>query len=252
MAHPCEATGSFPMSELESRIADNLARVRSRIADAAQHSGRSPEDVRLVAVTKYVGEREIQALLAAGCNDLGESRPQQLWQRVAALANQGINWHLIGHLQRNKVERTIPLVALIHSGDSRRIVEAIDAAAQNVMATADGSRRVPLLLEVNISSDPAKHGFAPAELESQLEALASLAGIEIRGLMAMAGKPEDALAARADFTRLREFRDQLRAACPAGVSLDELSMGMSGDYEVAIEEGATIVRIGSALFEGLS
>ena len=116
----------------------------------------------------------------------------------------------------------------------------------------DGPKRVPVLLEANISGDPAKHGFAPAELSSHLEALATLAGVEIRGLMAMAGKPDDPAAARADFARLRQLRDRLQAACPAGVALDELSMGMSGDYEVAIEEGATIVRVGSALFEGLA
>ena len=235
------------MSNLETRIAENLAQVRSRIAAAAQRSGRSPDNVRLVAVTKYVGEREIRAILAAGCNDLGESRPQQLWQRAAALADEGIRWHLVGHLQRNKVDRTIPLVALVHSGDSRRIAESIDATARGASLP-----RVPLLLEVNISGDPAKHGFAPAELAPQLEALIALAGIEIHGLMAMAGKPDDALAARADFARLRRLRDDLLAVCPNGASLDELSMGMSGDYEVAIEEGATIVRVGSALFEGMA
>jgi PLP dependent protein len=246
------------MSDLQTRIADNLAQVRSRISAAAHRSGRSPGDVRLVAVTKYADEREIRALLAAGCNDLGESRPQQLWQRAAALADRDIHWHLIGHLQRNKVERTIPLVALVHSGDSRRLLEAIDAAARNPVAHVDrshvdrsrvgGVRRVPVLLEVNVSGNPAKHGFAPEGLESQLEALAALAGVEIRGLMAMAGKPDDARAARADFARLRQLRDRLPPV--RGVAIHELSMGMSGDYEVAIEEGATMVRIGSALFEG--
>ncbi len=234
------------MSELETRIADNLSAVRSRIAVAAARSGRRADDVRLVAVTKYAGEREIEALLAAGCRDLGESRPQQLWQRAIALHDQDVRWHLVGHLQRNKVERTIPLVALVHSGDSRRVLEAIDAAARS-----GAKQRVPVLLEVNITGDPHKHGFSPDELEPDMAALAALEGIEIRGLMAMAGRADDLPAARADFARLRQLRDRLQTVCPRGVRLDELSMGMSGDYEVAIEEGATIVRIGSALFEGL-
>ena len=199
--------------------------------------------MRLVAVTKYVGPEEIRALVAAGCTDLGESRPQQLWDRAAELRDLPVRWHMIGHMQRNKVERTLPLVAMVHSLDSLRLAEAIDAAAGRL------DRTVPVLLEVNISRDPAKHGFAPEEIGPLLPKLIELGHIEIRGLMCMAGLEGGGDEARRDFAGLRTLRDRLQASCPADVRLDELSMGMSGDYEIAIEEGATIVRIGSALFE---
>ena len=195
-----------------------------------------------MAVTKYVGLEEIRALVEAGCTDLGESRPQQLWDRAEALGGLPIRWHLIGHLQRNKVHRTLPLVTLIHSADSPRLVAALDEAAAGA--------RTAILLEVNISGEPAKHGFAPDELEPFLPELAGYRNVEVRGLMCMAGLEGGLDDARREFAALRCLRDRLRANCPEGITLDELSMGMSGDYEVAIEEGATIVRVGSALFEG--
>lgn len=222
---------------------ENVAEVRCRIAAAAARAGRRAEDVRLVAVTKYVGLDEIRALVAAGCADLGESRPQQLWDRAAELRDLPVRWHAIGHIQRNKVERTLPLVAMIHSVDSLRLAEAIDASAGKT------NRKVPVLLEVNISREPAKHGFAAEEIEPLLPQLNDLKHIEIRGLMCMAGLEGGGDEARRDFAALRTLCDRLRASCPATVCLDELSMGMSGDYEIAIEEGATIVRVGSALFE---
>ncbi len=185
-------------------------------------------------------------LVAAGCRDLGESRPQQLWQKAAALETAGVAWHLIGHLQRNKVARTLPLVSLVHSGDSLRLLEALDAEA--VRANCDP---LPVLLELNVSGDAAKHGFQPSELEPLADSLTRLPRIEIRGLMAMAGCEGDLDDARREFAALRQWRDRLRSAWAGRWSLDELSMGMSGDYEVAIEEGATLVRVGSALFEGL-
>jgi PLP dependent protein len=226
-------------------IVDNLAIVRERIAAAARRSGRDPTAITLVAVTKYASTGSIAALIDAGCLDLGESRPQQLWQRAPEFADRNVRWHMIGHLQRNKVARTLPLVSLVHSCDSLRIAAAIDQAAE------PSAKAVDVLLEVNISADPAKGGFAPDDVESALAQLTALRNLRIRGLMAMAGKPDDAAAARADFRLLRELRDRLRANCPPGVTLDELSMGMSGDYEVAIEECATIVRVGSVLFEGV-
>ncbi len=140
-------------------IANSVAEVRGRMAAAAARAGRRAEDVRLVAVTKYVGPEEIRALVAAGCIDLGESRPQQLWDRAAELRDLPIRWHLIGHVQRNKVERTLPLVTMVHSVDSLRLAEAIDATAGKL------DRIVQVLLEVNISREPAKHGFAPEEIE---------------------------------------------------------------------------------------
>lgn len=231
------------MTELEQRIRRNLAEVQGRIADAARRSGRSPDSIRLVAVTKFVGEAEIRALVEAGCTTLGESRPQQLWEKAAALAGLPIHWHLIGHLQRNKAKRTVPLVEMIQSLDSMELATTLDRHAQ------ESGKRVPVLLEVNVSGEPAKHGFAPAEVGTLLPELSRLAHLEIHGLMCMASLEGGPEAARRDFAALRELRDRLRGECPDTVRLDELSMGMSGDFEIAIEEGATMVRIGSALFE---
>ena len=233
------------MAASDKRIADNLSRVQHVIATAAQRSGRSADDVTLVAVTKYVDLPEIEPLLQAGCRNLGESRPQELWRKAEALADSGATWHMIGHLQRNKARRTVPLVTLLHSGDGERLLNAIDRIGQELSATTE------TLLEVNISSDETKHGLRPDQVEPLLPQLATLSHVRIRGLMAMAawgGSPEDA---RRDFVRLRELRDQIRENCPPGITMEHLSMGMSGDYEVAIEEGATLVRVGSALFEGV-
>ena len=231
------------MSDRSTHISENVAEVRGRMAAAAARAGRKVGDVRLVAVTKYVGPDEIRALVAAGCTDLGESRPQQLWDRAAELCALPIRWHMIGHMQRNKVDRTLPLAAMIHSVDSLRLAEAIDDAAGKL------DRKVPILLEVNISREAAKHGFAPEEIEPFLPKLIDLTHIEVRGLMCMAGLEGGNEEARRDFANLRTLRDRLRAIGSASICLDELSMGMSGDYEIAIEEGATIVRVGSALFE---
>jgi len=240
------------MSELAERIAHNLAAVRQRMADAAARSARTAGQVRLVAVTKSAGQAEVRALVEAGCRELGENRPQQLWEKAEQLRDLPIRWHLIGHLQRNKVRRTLGLVEMIHSADSVRLIEAIDrVAGEAPVPISSQARRVPVLLEVNVSGDVAKHGFDPEGMEPVLDGLAGLRRVEIRGLMCMAGLEGDPDAARRDFTRLRQLRDRLRPRCPEGVLLDELSMGMSGDFEAAIEEGATMVRIGSALFEGI-
>ncbi len=228
---------------LEERIRRNLSGIRGRIAEAARKSGRSPHSIHLVAVTKFVGEAEIRALVEAGCTTLGESRPQQLWEKAIALASLPIKWHLIGHLQRNKAKRTVPLVEMIQSVDSMELAAALDRHA------AEAGKRLPVLLEVNISGEPAKHGLAPAEVSPLLPDLGRLAHLEIRGLMCMASLEGGLDAARRDFAALRDLRDRLQTDCPDSVRLDELSMGMSGDFEIAIEEGATMVRIGSALFE---
>lgn len=232
-------------AQIRDRIAENLAHVRQRIADAARRSGRSPDDVLLVAVTKYVGVEIIEPLLEAGATVLGESRPQQFWPKAEALAGRPIRWHMIGQLQRNKIRRTLPLVEMIHSAESLRLLESIDRIAGEL------SLRIPVLLEANTSGDTTKHGFSADELAQTLPAMAELSNVEIRGLMCMAGLGTDAEGARDDFAALRQMRDRLRGDCPDTVRLDELSMGMSGDYEVAIEEGATIVRVGSALYEGI-
>lgn len=240
---------SFSMNDLARRIAENLVGVQQRMADAAARAGRAASDVRLVAVTKYVGPDEIAALIAAGCVDLGESRPQALWQRADSFRDPPVRWHLIGHLQRNKVARTLACASLIHSVDSERLLATIETEAAKL------ERAVDVLLEVNVSGDATKHGVAPEGLGGLVAAAARCRHVRTRGLMTMASREGDADAARADFARLRKLRDEIATGAfrneLGNVDLAELSMGMSGDFEQAIEEGATIVRVGSALFEGL-
>ena len=233
------------MTDATRRIAENLAAVRERIAAAAARSGRRPEDITLVGVAKYVGPAATRCLVEAGCRDIGESRPQQLWQKAEALADLDLRWHLIGHLQRNKVRRTLPAVHWLHSGDSLRLLRSVSDAANEL------GRPVRLLLEVNISGDADKHGFDPDQLELQLPELLALPHLEILGLMAMSGRLHDADETRRDYARLRELRDRLQRQSTAPPDWDELSMGMSRDFEIAVEEGATVVRVGSALFEGI-
>lgn len=233
------------MSDVAARIADNLAEVRGRVERAARTSGRTAGDVTLVAATKYVGDDEVRALIAAGCRDFGESRPQQLWHKAAVIGDADVRWHLIGHLQSNKARRTLPHVWLMHSLDSLRLLECLDQEAAAL------GRPLRALLEVNISRDANKHGLTEEEVEPLLTNMGQYPYVTVAGLMAMAAGEGGGDAARRDFARLRRLRDRLQAVSPAGVRLDELSMGMSGDFEVAIEEGATLVRVGSALFEGL-
>ncbi|TWT75895.1 Pyridoxal phosphate homeostasis protein [Posidoniimonas polymericola] len=235
------------MTDRSTLVRQNLQAVQSRIADAAQRAGRAADEVRLVGVTKYV-DADATALLAnAGCSTLGESRPQQLWEKADSpeLAGRSIEWHLIGHLQRNKVRQTLPHVALLHSIDSLRLLKAVQQAAAAIGQPARA------LLEVNCSGDAEKHGFAPDELDAVVGSLAEYPDVEIHGLMTMAAREGGADQARNNFALLRELRERVAPNAPDGVSLTELSMGMSGDFEEAIAEGATMVRVGSTLWEGL-
>jgi pyridoxal phosphate enzyme (YggS family) len=231
--------------DFQEIIAENLARVRGRIADAARAAGRSPDEVTLLGVTKYVEPDVAMLLFDAGLSDLAESRPQQLWRKADTFGDLPVRWHMVGHLQRNKLRRSVPMISLLHSLDSPRLAEALDAQ----MAATGG--RLPALVEVNISGDDRKHGFMPGDVEPLLEDLAQRQHLEIRGLMAMASLEGGVDRARHNFAALRQLRDRLRANCPDGMGMDELSMGMSGDFAEAIAEGATIVRIGTALFEGV-
>jgi pyridoxal phosphate enzyme (YggS family) len=234
------------MPPVNERLAENLRSVRQRIDDAAARVGRSGSEITLVAVTKYVDTGRAAELAAAGCHDLAESRPQELWHKAESWHSIPVRWHLVGHLQRNKVSRTLPLVSLIHSADSLRLLTEINDRARQLAI------KVPILLEVNVSGDTTKHGFQPDEMRDVLPSAMELAQLQIRGLMTMASREGDLGTARAEFRQLRMLLDELRSLAPPTLAFDELSMGMSGDFEVAIEEGATIVRIGSALFEGVA
>ena len=234
------------MIDLQQQLATNLKGVQQRIEAAALRSGRNSQDVQLIAVCKYVTSDITSALVSAGCQQVGENRPQQLWDKREALADLSIDWHMIGHLQRNKVQRTVKSLTMLHAGDSIRLLRAVHEAV------VGHQERLPVLLQINVSGEASKHGFAPEEIAPHLEEISLLEGLSIRGLMTMAtlGANEDDT--RRDFERLRQLRDQLETNCPDTMQLNELSMGMSGDFELAIEEGATLVRVGSALFEGIS
>ena len=229
------------------RVADNLAHVHERIATAAQAAGRQPSEITLVGVTKYVEAPAAAALARAGCLDLGENRPQQLWDKAAAPAFESVpvRWHMIGHLQRNKVPRTLELSTLVHGVDSERLLRAIDHAA------SEQGQVQPVLLEVNCSGDATKHGFTADALTEFAPQLDQFPSAKVCGLMTIASGDRDLGTAADNFRQLRQLRDQLQKLVPAGIELAELSMGMSGDFEIAITEGATIVRVGSALWEGV-
>ncbi len=220
-------------------VTQNLLQIRERIAEASQRCGRRVEEVTLVGVAKYVDAATTACLFRAGCVDIGESRPQQLWEKVASaeLSSLPIRWHQIGHLQRNKVARTVPLATLIHTADSERLLRAIDAAANPPVV-------VPVLLEINTSGDIEKHGLTADHARELIGRRSEFPNCRFSGLMTMAAREGGATVARKNFASLRQLRDEL---LPGG----DLSMGMSGDFEEAIAEGATIIRVGSALFRGL-
>jgi PLP dependent protein len=226
-----------------TRLRDRLGAVEERIQNACRRAGRDRSEVTLVAVTKTVPAEVAAELPKLGVLDLGENRPQELWRKAALLPP--VRWHLIGHLQRNKVAQTLPLVTCIHSVDSERLLTALEeeAAKQGYVA--------PCLLQVNVSGEASKHGFTPDEALRLAPRLAKLERVILYGLMTMAPLEEDPERCRPVFVGLRQARDRLRQSLGETHPLSDLSMGMSNDFEVAVEEGATFVRLGTVLFEGL-
>lgn len=228
-------------------LQNNLAQLNDRIEQAVARSGRRNEDVKLVAVTKYVDSSVTRAIVDAGQLVLGESRPQVLWDKAEsdALTGLEIEWHLIGHLQRNKINRSLKYCSLIHSVDSLRLLNAINTSSTKLETVTD------CLLEINISGEPAKHGFQPAEIEAALVAAAEFTHVRIKGFMGMASLGGSDDSNRAEFANLRSMLKRFESFQCDNIELVHLSMGMSTDFEIAIEEGATLVRIGSMLFDGL-
>lgn len=226
-------------------LATNLRSVKDRIAAACARVRRDPGGVTLVAVTKSVSATAIRALYDLGERDFAENRPQRLWRKQVQLPPD-VRWHMIGHLQTNKVRRTLPTISVIHSVDRLTLAESLSKELNAI------PRRLPAYIELNLTGETAKHGFSAAAVIDAYPRLIELPGLDYVGLMTMARLEETPERCRGTFAELRATRDRLRRAFPTGPALDFLSMGMSGDFEVAIEEGATHVRIGTALFEGVT
>ena len=225
---------------IRNLLIQRLDVIESRIQAACLRSGRSRKDVTLVAVTKTVSPEIASILPEIGIFDLGENRPQELWRKAGELPSS-VRWHLIGHLQRNKIEKSIPMITLIHSVDSIRLLQALESEG----------KPVEILLEINASGEESKQGFDPDEISNHVLTLAGLKNVKLRGLMTMARHEEDPEKCRPTFARLRQLRDLLQDQLGSQTSLDSLSMGMSNDFEIAIEEGATLIRLGSVLLGDL-
>lgn len=230
-------------SEVSALLKQNIERVEERIKHTCQKAGRARSEVTLIGITKYVDAATTQLLFDAGLQDLGESRPQSIWQKVLHVPHA--RWHLVGQLQRNKVARTLPVVELIHSVDSQRLLQTINDEAAKV-------NKVKLvLLELHLTEEKTKSGFTPEEWPLLPSYVAGLDHVKVIGLMGMAALKGTLDDARRTFAKLRELRDRWQQFFGAPHHLHHLSMGMTGDFEQAILEGSTMVRIGSALFEGL-
>ena len=224
-----------------SLIADNLAGVKERMAEAARKSGREPNAVRLVAVSKTVPAERIEVGGIEGCV-LGENKVQEARDKIEALGTESYHWHFIGHLQRNKVKYIPGLFEMVHSVDNSELAEEIHKhSLKHDVVT-------PVLIQVNISGEASKSGVLAPNLEELLDMLVSLNGISVRGLMTIPPFDPDPENSRKHFAALRRLRDRMQKVNIENVSMDELSMGMSNDFEVAIEEGATWVRVGTAIF----
>lgn len=224
-----------------SSIKDNLLRVLERMDQAAGRAGRDPGEIRLVAVSKTVESARVQEAIEAGVTILGENYVQEAREKIEEIGH-GVQWHMIGHLQKNKAKHTVTLFDYIHSLDGIPLAQEINRRA------AQKGIRVRVLLEVNLSGEASKFGIASEAVMDLIYHVAPLKHISIEGLMTMPPYFDEPEKARPYFTRLRELRDRIQKEGIEGVRMDELSMGMSGDFEVAIEEGATMVRVGTAIF----
>ena len=222
--------------------AENIAKVRERIAAACARAGRRAEDVRLIAISKTFPAECIRQAYEAGLRDFGENRVQEAAAKRPALADLNVTWHLVGHLQSNKAKPARELFQWIHSVDSLRLAERLDKVA------APRGEKLPVLIEVNLGGEAAKTGAEPSAVIALAEALSRLETLELRGLMAIPPFLDEPEMVRPYFRRLRELREEIAARDFPNVSMQELSMGMSHDFEVAIEEGATMVRVGTAIF----
>lgn len=227
---------------MEARVRERLAVVRDNVAAALERGGRGPDGVRILVASKYYSQAQIRALAAAGVDLLGENRAQDLVSKQEAFGD-AFEWHFIGHLQRRKAREVVPRVSLLHSVDSVRLVEELGKRAP------EGG--VDVLIQVNVSGEESKYGVPEGDVERILEAVAGTEGrVRARGFMTLAPTVECAENVRYVFAKLRAIRDRLRGSWGPHFELSELSMGMSNDYTVAVEEGATLVRIGRTIIGG--
>ena len=235
--------GRWPQAESVDDFRHNLAAVQARIVAACQRVGRDPDSVRLLPVSKTKPEATLRLAYAAGCRMLGENKPQEAYRKWEAMADLAdLRWSVIGHLQSNKAKLVARFASEFQALDNLRVAEALERRLQ-----AEG-RALDVFVQVNTSGEASKFGLAPDAVEAFLRELPAFPALRVRGLMTLALFSAEADRVRECFVLLRGLRDRLRQEAPAGVGLDELSMGMSGDYEIAIEEGATVVRVGQAIF----
>jgi pyridoxal phosphate enzyme (YggS family) len=251
-------TDKEPGVAKKSPLYDKLKQVRDRIEKACTKARRDPSEVTLIAVTKTAAPEQIREILQLGVCDLGESRVQVLTQRAVQINEfhqrqltrtdsevaPKLRWHMIGHLQRNKVKQVVPIVSLIHSVDSLRLAEELEALA------IKAEKKIPVLMQINASEESQKHGVAVGAAVHLAEQIDSMPHLQLLGLMSMAPFSEDEAKVRQCFARTREIFDEMKWHKIGGTTLKHLSMGMSHDFESAIAEGATMVRVGTAIFGG--
>ena len=222
-------------------IAKNLERVKQSITDAAKRTGRNPDEVTLIAVSKTKSAEMVNEVIDAGHFEFGENYVQEAREKISEINNDRVQWHFIGHLQTNKVKYIIPHYAMVQTVDRAKLARELAKRAVNA------GRTIPVLIEVNISGEQTKSGIDPEGIRELVDTVSGLEGLQLKGLMTMPPFVP-AEEARPYFVALRNLRDQLAKSLKSGSSLDDLSMGMSGDFEVAVEEGATIVRVGTSIF----
>ena len=234
---------SAPAQDAAAALRANLDAIRARIDAACRAAGRDPSQVRLLPVSKTVDEARLRVAYGIGLRELGENKVQEALAKSEAMADlPGLRWVLIGHLQTNKARHAARLASEFQALDSLRVAAALDTQLQKQ------GRALDVLVQVNTSGEASKYGLAPEDAAGFIAQLPTFSALHVRGLMTLALFSSDAERVRRCFVLLRGLRDQLRQNAPAGIALDELSMGMSGDFEIAIEEGATVVRVGQAIF----
>ena len=238
-----DASQRWPQAVTLEDLRHNLAAVRARIQAACARVGRDPASVQLLPVSKTRDEATLRLAHAAGCRMLGENKPQEMYRKWEALADLAdLRWSAIGHLQTNKAKLVARCAAQFQALDSLRVAQALERRLQ------EEGRALDVFVQVNTSGEASKFGLAPDEVAAFLRQLPAFPALRVRGLMTLALLSDDSARVRECFVTLRQLRERLRQDAPAGIGLEELSMGMSGDYEIAIEEGATVVRVGQAIF----